>query len=183
MLTGFDTGPQFVFNFGGPGIRVHQFGGGRPRRRPREGQQQESSLTSTIMGLLPILILFIFPLISSLFSGGTTQPAGPRMVFDEPQGRFTMPRVTTDWKVKYFVDPKDVESYSKYKFSQLDKTAELGLFKHLKVECENEMAHKERLYQEAQGWFYQDVDKLNIADQYQTPSCKRLDNMGIPVRR
>ena len=33
----FDGGPQFVFNMGGgPGFRVHQFGGDRPRRRPRE---------------------------------------------------------------------------------------------------------------------------------------------------
>ena len=135
------------------------------------------------MGLLPILILFIFPLISSLFSGGTTQPAGPRMVFDEPQGRFTLGRQTGDFKVKYFVDPKDVQSYSAYKFTQLDKTAELGLIRHLRVECENEMTHKQRLYQEAQGWIYQDAEKLNIANQYATPSCKRLDDMGIGFQR
>src|ERR1700709_2288324 len=81
----FDAGPQFVFNLGGgPGVRVHQFGGARPRRRPRDPhapQEPPATLRSTIMGLLPLLILFVLPLISSFFSGGSTA-AGPSMRFD-----------------------------------------------------------------------------------------------------
>src|SRR3569833_4508606 len=107
-MTGFDTGPQFVFFLGGgPGIRVHQFGGARPRRRPREGEQaQETPLLSTIMGLMPILLLFIFPLLSSLFSGSSSQPAMPRMVFDAPEAPYTHGRMAKVTKVKYFITPR-----------------------------------------------------------------------------
>jgi len=125
------------------------------------------------------LILFIFPLLQSLFSGGTTQPAGPRMVFDTPEPPFTQERETANLKVKYFVNPRDVQSYTQYKLSQLDKNAEIKLVRHLRAECENEMLHKQRLYDEAQGWFRQDPIKMDVANRFETPSCRRLEKMGV----
>lgn len=176
---GFDTGPQFVFNFGGPGIRVHQFGGGRPRRRPRENEQaQDNSFSNTLIGLLPIIFLFLFPLLSSLFSGGSA-PAGPRMVFDAPEFPYTHERVTPKLNVKYYVNPQDVKSYSKSQMVRLDNSAEIGLVRHLRSECENEMMHKQRLYDAAQGWFTQDPDKMDVAKRFETLSCRRLDNLGV----
>lgn len=179
---GFDTGPQFVFNFGGgPGIRVHQFGGGRPRRRPRENEQaQDNSLFNTLMGLLPIIFLFLFPLLSSIFSGGSSTPSGPRMVFDAPEFPYTHERITPKLNVKYYVNPTEIKTYSKSQLSQLDKTAEVGLVRHLRVECESEMMHKQRLYDEAQGWFTQDPDKMDIAKRFEASSCQRLDRLGVP---
>ncbi|KAH8883433.1 DUF1977-domain-containing protein [Thozetella sp. PMI_491] len=178
---GFDTGPQFAFNFG-PGIRVHQFGGARPRARPRaagaNGQQaQEASLTSTILGLLPIILLFIFPLLSSIFSGAS-QPATPNMVFDHPEPPFTEERTIPDLGVKYFVRPDDIASYSKHKLHQLDKSAGITLVRWLNAKCENERAAQQRLADEAQGWFFQDPDKMELARNYKLDSCKRLRNMG-----
>lgn len=179
--TGFDTGPQFVFNFGGPGVRVHQFGGGRPRRRPRENEQPpETSLFSTLMGLLPIIFLFLFPLLSSIFSGTGSTPSGPRMVFDAPEFPYTHERITPKLNVKYYVNPTDVKSYTKTQLSRLDNTAEIGLVRHLRAECENEMIHKQRLYDHAQGWFTQDPDKMEIANRFETTSCRRLDSLGVP---
>ncbi|KAL1844752.1 hypothetical protein VTK73DRAFT_1853 [Phialemonium thermophilum] len=178
---GFDTGPQFVFNFGGPGIRVHQFGGPRPRRRPRDQERgQEGGIANIIMGLLPILLLFIFPLLSSLFSGSTSQPAAPTMVFDSPlPPLYTQERTMPNLKTKYYVNPKDVEQYSNYKLNQLDKTAEVTLVRRLKTECENEMLHKQRLREAAQGWFFQDPEKMELAEKMEMPNCKRLKKMGI----
>jgi DnaJ family protein B protein 12 len=180
IATGFDTGPQFVFNFGGgPGVRVHQFGGARPRRRPRDPEQaQDASVTSTIMGLLPILLLFIFPLISSLFSG-PAQPAAPHIVFDSPQPpQYTKERTIPDLGVKYYVDPNDIAQFSNYKLGQLDKTAEVTLVRQLRVECEREMLHQQRLRDAAQGWFFQDPDKMAMADNLKMPNCKRLMKLG-----
>ncbi|KAI5304069.1 hypothetical protein KEM55_000237, partial [Ascosphaera atra] len=70
----FDTGPSFVFNLGGgPGVRVHQFGGNprmQQRRRQQTAgngqQQQANSLLSAFFQLLPLLLLFIFPLLNTL---------------------------------------------------------------------------------------------------------------------
>lgn len=178
--SGFDTGPQFVFNFGGgPGIRVHQFGGGRPRRRPRENEQAaDHSLFNTLMGLLPIIVLFLFPIISSIFSGSNT-PSGPRMVFDSPEIPYTFERVTPKLKVRYYVNPNDVKGYSKAQLTRLDNNAEVGLVHHLRVECEAELMHKQRLYDEAQGWFRQDPEKMDIAQRFEPASCRRLDSLGL----
>ncbi|PHH89306.1 hypothetical protein CDD83_6318 [Cordyceps sp. RAO-2017] len=176
-------GPQFVFNFGGgPGIRVHQFGGPRPRRRPREpenGQEQQGGNLQNIIGLLPIILFFILPLLSSLFSGGSSSASTPRMVYDHPQHPYTQGRVTPSLKVHYFVDPADVSSYSQSKFSQLDRSAEINLVRHLRNECENEMVYQQQLRHDAVGWFYQDVDKMAQAEALKMPSCERMKSLGI----
>ncbi|KAL3959545.1 hypothetical protein ACCO45_004662 [Purpureocillium lilacinum] len=186
----FDTGPQFVFNFGGgPGIRVHQFGGARPRRRPRDAQpgqpgqqQQQNGGLQNLIGLLPILFFFILPLLSSLFSGSSSASATPRMVYDNPQPPYTQGRVTPELKVHYFVNPGDVASYSKAKLGALDRTAENNLVRHLGNECGNERMYQRRLREDAMGWFYQDPDKMAKANAYKMPSCERLEKMGIPTR-
>ncbi|EEY19703.1 HLJ1 [Verticillium alfalfae VaMs.102] len=178
---GFDTGPQFAFNFGGgPGFRVHQFGGGRPRRRPREGQQgQAEGGLSPLLGMLPLLLFFVFPILSGLFSGDSGRSSTPQMHFDTPSPPYTMQRETSNSKVPYFVNPVDVESYSKNKLSQLDRSAEATLVRTLQFQCENEMNHKRRMYDAAQGWFFQDPVKMQEATAYATPSCDRAKKLGL----
>ncbi|RDW60744.1 hypothetical protein BP6252_12127 [Coleophoma cylindrospora] len=175
----FDAGPQFVFNMGGgPGVRVHQFGGARPRRRPRDPNAPEeppASLRSTIMGLLPLLILFVVPLLSSLFSGSGTTAAGPSMRFDAAHPPHTMHRLTSRYKVDYWVNPSEVEHYS---LSSLDSSAETRFIQQLRIGCEEEKDYRERLLNEAQGWFFQDPDKMHQARTMEMKSCKRLDDMG-----
>ncbi len=185
--TGFDTGPQFVFNVGGggPGIRVHHFGGPQPRRRPREGEQaqQDANLTNTLMGLLPILLLFIFPLLSSLFSGGSSQAAMPKMVFDHPTPPYTYGRKTKS-NVKYYVVPKEFAPFKDNpgKQTQLDNYAEALLVRTLKSECEREMMHQNHLREQAQGWFFQDPEKMDAANKFELKSCNRLAKMTHSAR-
>ncbi|PSS27162.1 hypothetical protein M430DRAFT_37968 [Amorphotheca resinae ATCC 22711] len=180
----FDTGPQFVFNLGGgPGIRVHQFGGARPRRRPRDpnaAEESQTSLRSTIMGLLPLLILFVLPLLSSLFSGsGSAAAAGPSMRFDGPVPPHTLHRLTNRLKVDYYINPVDVDQYTPHKFSQLDKKAEVTYVQQLKAGCEQELDARQRLLNEAQGWFIQDTSKMDRARNMEMRNCKKLDEMGM----
>ena len=180
----FDAGPQFVFNLGGgPGVRVHQFGGGRPRRRPRDPNAPEeppASLRSTIMSLLPLLVLFVVPLLSSIFSG-SGEASGPTMRFDGPVDPHTLHRLTTQYKVDYYLNPHEVEQYTPYKFSQLDKKAEANYVQQLKYGCEQELDHRARLFTEAQGWFMQDADKLQRARSYEMKSCRKLEAMGMRI--
>jgi DnaJ family protein B protein 12 len=184
----FDTGPQFVFNLGGgPGIRVHQFGGNRPRRRPREAnangaEERPQNLASTLAGLLPLLILFILPLLSSLFSSGDSTPSGPQIRFTGPQPPFTIHRQTPNLKVDYFVNPADVADYSNYKFRKLDERAEVARVQQLRVECESEIPRRQRINDEAQGWFFQDEAKMQQARTMELRSCAILNEMGVGLR-
>lgn len=179
----FDTGSQFVFNLGGgPGFRVHQFGGGQPRRRPREAnataEESQSSGLSALSNLLPLLILFILPLLSSLFSSGSSIPAGPSFRFDSPVPPHTLHRTSSKLKVDYFVNPKDVVDYTARKMNDLDNRAETSYVQKLKYECELETQGRDRMMQEAQGWFFQDVDRMREARNLDLRSCRRLSELG-----
>ena len=177
----FDTGPQFVFNMGGgPGFRVHQFGGGRPRRRPRDTNGQNEDRPQTALGalsnLLPLLILFVLPLLSSLFSSAI--PSGPSIHF-QSNPPHTMQRTTPWLKVDYFINPIDVEDYSERKLKDLDRKAENRYVTNLQYECQLETRTRSRMVEDAQGWFSQDEKKMKEARNYEMKACKRLDNLGI----
>ncbi|KAK2774340.1 hypothetical protein FQN52_004281 [Onygenales sp. PD_12] len=179
----FDTGPQFVFNMGGgPGIRVHQFGGARPRRRPREAQQQsEAQQTPPSMAslaqFLPLLLLFFLPLLSSLFSGSTS--SGPSMRFGSAAPPHTMHRTTPKLKLDYFLNPVEVEDYSARKFHQLDQRVEVDYVSRLRYDCENEVQARDRMIQDAQGWFFPDVEKIKEARSLELRSCKKLNSLKL----
>ncbi|KAG5989945.1 hypothetical protein E4U52_005102 [Claviceps spartinae] len=178
----FDTGPQFVFNFGGgPGIRVHQFGGARPRRRPREaqGEEQQQGGFQNLIALLPILIFFILPMLSSLFTGSSTSSTTPKMFWDAPQAPYTEGRTTPRHKINYFVNPRDIQSYSTSKLSQLDRAAEANFLHFLQNRCEHENIIQRRMQEDATGWFYEDVEKMAEANAYPKPHCDRLRSLGL----
>lgn len=181
----FDTGPQFVFNMGGgPGVRVHQFGGGRPRRRPGTaqppGQESAPSITSALSSLLPLLFLFILPLLSSLFSGDSTSK-GPSVVFNGPKTPWTQARVSSGLKVPYFVNPVEVEDYSTKQWKNLDKVAETKYVHQVNGLCEYELRQREQMKQDAQGWFFVDEVKYAQARKMPMPNCKRLRELGYHV--
>ncbi|KAL8997592.1 MAG: hypothetical protein Q9188_006285 [Gyalolechia gomerana] len=173
---GFDTGPQFVFNMGGaPGFRVHQFGGGRPRRRPREANgngEAPQSASSVLSNLLPLLILFVLPLLSSIFS--SSAPKGPSIRFDTPEPPYVMHRTTPRLHVDYFLNPAEVEDYSNRNFRDLDRKAENSYITNLQYDCQLEMRTRNRMIENAQGWFFQDVDKMREARSYEMRSCRSM---------
>ncbi|KAM3459974.1 hypothetical protein NHJ6243_006412 [Beauveria neobassiana] len=174
----FDTGPQFVFNFGGgPGIRVHQFGGARPRGRPRDTQNQpeegaQGSGLQNLIGILPILLFFILPLLTSLF-GGDGGPATPNMTFDSPSAPYTHMRTTPVHGIKYFVRERDIRQYTKGQLGELDRAAEQGALHQIRSGCEREQATQRRMREDAMGWFYQDEVKMALANALEMPHCKR----------
>ncbi len=177
----FDTGPQYVFNLGGgPGFRVHQFGGGRPRGRPREANRTSDERPQTAMSaltnLLPLLILFILPLLTSIFSSSASP--GPSFRFDSPKEPYTMHRETPRLKVNYYINPKDVADYNNRKLSELDRQAENRYLSDLTSECQVEQRQRTRMVEEAQGWFFQDVDKMRAARELEMRSCRRLEKLG-----
>lgn len=181
----FDTGPGFVFNVGGgPGVRIHQFGGANPRRRPRnaDGTMPQPSVRSALSNLLPLLVLFLLPLLTSLFSGtGSNTPSGPSFRFDTPAPPYTMHRTTNSLKVNYYVNPVEVDRLSNRDLLNLDKRAEVSLLNKLKNECEDEVDRRRRMVQDAQGWFSNDREKMQQAMGMEMKSCKRLEGFGYTV--
>lgn len=162
---------------GGPGFRVHQFGGARPRRRPRAepAQPGQAEIWPVVRQLLPLLLLFVLPLLSGLFSSSST-PSGPSYR-ETPVPPHTMQRTTPKLHVNYYVNPADVEDYSARKFRQLDQRVEVDYVSTLRYECEVEVHTRERKIQEAQGWFFPDIEKMKEARDMELKSCRRLEQL------
>ncbi|KAH0013536.1 DUF1977-domain-containing protein, partial [Aureobasidium melanogenum] len=177
---GLFDGPGFVFNLGGgPGVRVHQFGGGAPRRRPqaaRDPNQPPPSLLQSLQSLLPLLLLFIFPLLSGLFSGNGTS-SGPSVRL-EPSPPYTQHHTSSGFGVSYYVDPREVADISTRKWKELDKRADTTYVHRLSNECEVQQQRRQQMYQQASGFFFTDQVKLQEARRYEMPSCKRLNELG-----
>ncbi len=175
----FDGGPQFVFNMGGgPGFRVHQFGGGQPRRRPRAANQADDrpqSGWSALSNLLPLLIIFVLPLLSSLFS--SAMPQGPSIHF-QPGPPNTMHHTSHRLKVEYYLNPSEVADYNLRKMRDLDRQAETQYVTNLQYECQVETRTRNRMVEDAQGWFFPDADKMREAREYDMRACRHLDSLG-----
>ncbi|KAK5218893.1 Chaperone protein dnaJ [Exophiala xenobiotica] len=172
-------GPQFVFNMGGgPGFTVHRMGGGAPRRRPREANAEPApSGLSALTQLLPLLLLFLLPLLSSFFSGSSDP--GPQVRFDSPVPPHTMHRVTPRYRIDYFVNPAQVDGYSSRQFSSLDQRAEVDYVSSLKYQCETEVHRKRQEINDATGFFFTDENRLRRARDMPMPGCRRLDDLKI----
>ena len=178
----FGGGQQFVFNLGGgPGFRVHQFGGGRPQRRPRDANGAEtdrpSSASSMLLNLLPLLILFVFPLLSSLLA--SSPPPGPDL-YDSPDPPHSMKRTSKPRALyTYYVDPNEVPDYRSKDWLELDKQVEIKYINQLQFECSREQQVQNKMVQDAQGFFFPDKDKLAKAKRFEKKSCDKLRGHGI----
>ncbi|TQS38593.1 hypothetical protein Golomagni_00899 [Golovinomyces magnicellulatus] len=182
-MGGFGGNPGFVFNMGGgPGIRVQQFGGATPRRRPRNAnaqQEQEASIRQTIMSFLPLIIILVLPIFSSLISSFTSSPPGPTMRFDGPVQPHTLHRRTNILNINYYIDPDEVKSFTPSKWNSLDKQAEINFVNQLNLDCQKEIQTKEDIINQAQGWFSTDPGKMLEARNLPMTACRRLESFGL----
>ncbi|KIX94478.1 uncharacterized protein Z520_09864 [Fonsecaea multimorphosa CBS 102226] len=172
-------GPQFVFNMGGgPGFTVHRMGGTRPRGRPRDAQSETAPTgLSALTQLLPLLLLFVLPLLSSLFTGSSN--SGPHVRYDSPVPPNTMHRVTPRYHIDYFLNPAEVEGYTSRQFSSLDQRAEVDYVSTLKYQCESEVQRQRHEINEATGLFFTDENRLKRARDMAMPGCRRLDELKV----
>jgi len=170
----FDTGPQFVFNMGGPGIRVTQFGGRGPRARPRPGEPTDAprSLASTITALLPLILLFIIPLLSNLLSGSSSY-SGPGFRF-ERQSPYVKTMTTNNNKVRYFVDPAIMDGLSTRSRKTLDDRVEHTYVLGLHQACNVEQDRRDRMIQDAMGFIWTDEAALAKAQSMKMENCEKL---------
>jgi DnaJ homolog subfamily B member 12 len=172
-------GPGFVFNMGGgPGIRIHQFGGDRPRRRPHNHQNAEpTGPFETLRNLLPLILLFVVPLLTSFFSGSGT-PKGPQIRMDpNPKAPYTLPHTSSQLSVPYWVNPVDVAEFTAKHWKELDKRAEGIYVGQLSHNCEIEHSRQNRMAQDAQGFFFTDMAMMDRARNMPMPNCDKLRSL------
>ena len=100
------------------------------------------------------------------------------MRFDAAVHPHTHKHTSTQMGIPYWVNPTEVRDYTAKKWEKLDRTAETKFVGQLSTECEWEQKTRQRLAQEAQGFFYTDEVKLQRAREMEMPSCRRLQGYG-----
>lgn len=148
-----------------------------PRRRPANSGQAEQGPQglAALYQLLPLLLMFLLPFLSSIFSGDSS--SSPSFRFDTPHKPYTMHRVTPNYKIDYFVNPKQVDGYTDKKFRTLDKKAENEFVTTLQYQCEHESQRKRQAINDATGFFFTDEAQLKAARAMPMPACSRLDSL------
>ncbi|KAK6524288.1 hypothetical protein TWF694_005942 [Orbilia ellipsospora] len=183
---GFGGGGTFFDLGGGPGIRIHHFGGPNPRRRPNQeaAADEDNSIGSTLIRLLPLILIFAFSLLSSILSGfgGTSDGAsghqGPHIKW-QSKPPFTEKRVTPNYKIPFYVNPTEIANHSPSKLNMLDRSAERIYVRGLRAQCDKEYLAKQEKIEESQGWFFVDQKKFQEAVNIQLKSCQKLNDLGL----
>lgn len=167
---------------GGPGgIRMTHFGQGGPRRRPRaagEPEAVENPLSNLFFQLLPVILLFIVPLLSSLFSASSA--AGPSFRMDKAEPPHTkkvsLPRIKG---VHFWVQPDEYNELSRRQQNDLHRKVEIKYVSDLRVKCLLEQEQQQRLVEEAQGWFSTDESKLAQARNLKMEACRAYEKLKV----
>jgi DnaJ family protein B protein 12 len=97
--------------------------------------------------------------------------------FDSPVSPFTKSHTSKSLGVKYYVNPSEVAEYSSRQWSSLDAVAEKRYMHHLNVQCEWEQQQRAQMMQDAQGWFFQDTEKLEKARRLPMQRCNELNKL------
>lgn len=101
-----------MFTFGGPNGFRATYAGGQPRRPRAAGEAGDAH---PLVALLPIIILFVFALISLLPSLlSASMDPDPGYTF-ESMGKYSTPRNTWQRGVQYYVDKPEWEGSALWK--------------------------------------------------------------------
>jgi hypothetical protein len=117
-------------------------------------------------------------LFSDSSSGITSSTFGSEEPFGVGLEGIISSRHSNDYKKEYWVYSNEVQSYTPKMFSTLDKNADVIYVRELRVKCSNEQEQKQNMINDAQGWFFPDMKKLQRASQLPLTSCKTLGDIG-----
>lgn len=171
----------------------------RTRHHPQAQRQQEAQTTSPLLQVLPIIILFIISFLGSLpsLSSMFTTP-DPGYTFS-PTRAYSTERITSSYKVPYYVNKQEFESHSIYESIPLSArdSKQAGTTSHklrsfengiervyvgsLRNGCNREAEDKERRMEQHRGFFgiggdWAKVEEIRVEAM---PSCQRLRDMGL----
>lgn len=184
-----------TFTFGNNGFTFQSFGGGdspfmrhrRTHHRPRQGQsqsgtsqqeQQQNSTSEMLRALLPLLLVLIVPILTSLFTG---ELSGSDYSFS-PTSKYNIERRTPRYSIPYYVTNNFEQKFSGKSAKQMrnfDNKVESIYVQDKRSKCSREQIHKNELIEDAQGWFWTDEDKLKRAENMPMPNCDFLRGIGL----
>jgi DnaJ family protein B protein 12 len=164
--------------------------------RRRQGQQQQQRAGGTrglLLQLAPILILFLFSILSALPNIFTTPPTPePRFAFT-PSARYNTERATIPLGVKYHVNSQEFMSHPIAaeiarddtkrgpQLSRFEENIEKAFTRDLITKCHFAIDRKRRRKEELIGMFGigTDWEKVREIDKEPLEACDRLKQLGI----
>jgi len=168
---------------------------GGPRRQGQQQRQQQGAggTRGLLMQLAPILILFLFSLLSALPNILSTPPTpDPRYTFT-PSTRYNAERTTGPLGIKYHVNSQEFmahpiaaeiarDSIQKGpQLSRFEETVEKAFTRDLIMQCQVAVERKHRRKEELIGLFGIGTDwaKVRAVDKEPLEACDRLKQFGI----
>ncbi|KAK8439938.1 Chaperone protein dnaJ [Candidozyma auris] len=179
-----------TFTFGNNGFTFNTFGGvpedffTNVRARSQQRRQQERryeeqqrrkqpSGWDTIMQILPLIIIILGMLLSTLFAEDT-----PDFSFSKTS-KFNVQRKTPVHNIPFYVKPGFTKDISDRQLKNFDKKVEASYIRDTQNNCAREQIKRNDLMEDAQGWFFTDQRKLEQAEKMPMPNCRKLRDMGI----
>lgn len=186
-------GPNVQFQGFGPfgSVRSFHFGpGATPGMNARQAAagagnvpNRPNDFTSNLIRLLPLLLLFVTPLLSSLFETFTGTSSSPVTKFEFTSSPpYTEMRTTTKHSIPYYITHKDAQRLTTKALRNLDSRAEVTYIHSLSTLCDREHEIQEQKIMDSQGWFSTDEVALKKAKEMKLPHCERLKKLGLKRR-
>eukprot|EP00088_Acartia_fossae_P018534 TRINITY_DN2070_c2_g1_i2.p1 TRINITY_DN2070_c2_g1~~TRINITY_DN2070_c2_g1_i2.p1 ORF type:complete len:390 (-),score=75.76 TRINITY_DN2070_c2_g1_i2:107-1276(-) len=146
----------------------HYHGGGaQTDNHSHHYEESQGANLSALFQLIPVLILLLVSLFSSLFV------SDPLYSFDISQ-KYNVQRVTSNLKVNYFVKDTFHQDFTG-SLRRLEKQVEDEYISHLRSRCFQEKSSRENLLWQARYSGSQTLFKK--AQKYPTPSCNKLEEL------
>ncbi|KAF9512692.1 hypothetical protein BS47DRAFT_1345124 [Hydnum rufescens UP504] len=189
----FGGGPVFSASFGPNGFQRNW------ARRQATPQQQNAPTTSPLLQVLPIIIIFVISILGSLPSlANLFVTPDPGYSFT-PSRTYGLERVTSIYKVPYYVNKQEFETHPIYesiplsarslnqagtvspKLRSFENGVERVYVGSLRNGCNRELEDKERRMEQHRGFFGfgGDWEKVKQIQAEVMPSCQRLRDMGL----
>ncbi|KAG9018375.1 hypothetical protein FRB93_000078 [Tulasnella sp. JGI-2019a] len=192
--------PGVSFSFGpGAGFQTFNVGGGQRARRQYQEQQEQQGppqtpaqkLTQTLLKIAPLLLFFIFSLLSSFPDLFTSEASRPPPYSFQPSVRYSLERHTSKLNIPYYVQPDSFHQNNIWKSIAPDQRTKEGattkrvktfehsvereFIAHLRGHCQRLQEDKERRMQEASGLFGigADWDKIKKIREEKYDSCEQ----------
>lgn len=186
-------GPNTFYRAGGQQGRRqrHRSQQGTGRRRSEGAAQgeerEESPLLQLFYQYLPLLLVVVpmvfNMLVDAVGTGGGLFNRMPDFSF-ETSPAYSVERTTPNLGVTYYLSNEGRQQvYSKNDngrtLHKLDVKAEDRYVKDLRMRCKREQNTKERMIEDAYGFFFVDKEKLKDAQGYRAQSCERLRELNL----